>query len=178
MKTLLSHLPPSPIVVVTTRPVFFFAARTSSACLGNFCSSLFFCLVFHLLSPPTPPSPVSVSTLLNRGALFTAVVSVSGDVLFQMAEVHRQIQVQLEEMVGIPSSGNGFFFFCRRADLAPQHSSGSLDAAAVLLITPRLPARAAATRVVPRGGGEGGLQGNRLLMKSPQTHITGTNTGG
>ena len=34
-------------------------------------------------------------------------VSVSlcaGDVLFQMAEVHRQIQVQLEEMVGILSS--------------------------------------------------------------------------
>lgn len=60
--------------------------------------------------PPPPPHPhhhpVSVSTLLNRGALFTAVfsVSVSGDVLFQMAEVHRQIQVQLEEMVGIPSS--------------------------------------------------------------------------
>lgn len=34
-------------------------------------------------------------------------VSVSlceGDVLFQMAEVHRQIQVQLEEMVGISSN--------------------------------------------------------------------------
>lgn len=28
----------------------------------------------------------------------------AGDVLFQMAEVHRQIQVQLEEMVGILSS--------------------------------------------------------------------------
>uniref|UniRef100_A0A3B5LT07 IMD domain-containing protein n=1 Tax=Xiphophorus couchianus TaxID=32473 RepID=A0A3B5LT07_9TELE len=27
-----------------------------------------------------------------------------GDVLFQMAEVHRQIQVQLEEMVGISSN--------------------------------------------------------------------------
>lgn len=62
--------------------------------LGIFCSSLFFYLVF-------PPF-----SHLNRGAPFTGVfsVSVSGDVLFQMAEVHRQIQVQLEEMVGIPSS--------------------------------------------------------------------------
>lgn len=50
----------------------------------------------------------------------------------------------------------GEWGFCRHADLAPQHSSGSLDAAAVLLITPRLPARAAATRVVPRGGRGGG----------------------
>lgn len=33
----------------------------------------------------------------------------AGDVLFQMAEVHRQIQVQLEEMVGIPSSEMGVF---------------------------------------------------------------------
>lgn len=31
-------------------------------------------------------------------------LSCAGDVLFQMAEVHRQIQVQLEEMVGILSS--------------------------------------------------------------------------
>lgn len=42
--------------------------------------------------------------------MFSPCLSVSlceGDVLFQMAEVHRQIQVQLEEMVGILSL-NGF----------------------------------------------------------------------
>lgn len=71
----------------------------SSACWGfSVPPSSLFCF---------PPFwPLSVSTLLNRGALFTGVFSASllGDVLFQMAEVHRQIQVQLEEMVGIPSS--------------------------------------------------------------------------
>ena len=36
--------------------------------------------------------------------VFLSSLSCAGDVLFQMAEVHRQIQVQLEEMVGILSS--------------------------------------------------------------------------
>lgn len=81
------------------RLALYFGACMSSACWGFSvppCSFAWFSTFF----------PLSVSALLNRGALFTGVftVSVSGDVLFQMAEVHRQIQVQLEEMVGIPSS--------------------------------------------------------------------------
>lgn len=32
---------------------------------------------------------------------FTAVLLVTGDTLFQMAEVHRQIQVQLEDVVRV-----------------------------------------------------------------------------
>lgn len=43
----------------------------------------------------------------------------AGDVLFQMAEVHRQIQVQLEEMVGIPAPSphlwHGFFLIQQKS---------------------------------------------------------------
>lgn len=108
--------------------------------------------------PPTPPSPVSVSTLLNRGALFTAVVSVSGDVLFQMAEVHRQIQVQLEEMVGIPSSGKGVFFFlspCRLGSPTLQRQLRRRGGAFNYAAAPRT--RGCDPGRPPWGGGEGGL---------------------
>lgn len=82
------------------RLALYFGTCTSSACWGfsvRPCAFVWF---------STFCFPLSVSPPSNRGALFTGVFSVflSGDVLFQMAEVHRQIQVQLEEMVGIPSS--------------------------------------------------------------------------
>lgn len=43
---------------------------------------------------------ISVFSYMSVFRSFSLSLSV-GDVLFQMAEVHRQIQVQLEEMVGI-----------------------------------------------------------------------------
>lgn len=77
------------------------AFPVSSLSFSSFlpCSSLLFCstdacavecFFFHVFSPCLPLSLCA------------------GDVLFQMAEVHRQIQVQLEEMVCILSS-KGFF---------------------------------------------------------------------
>lgn len=69
-----------------------------------------FCSVFSLLLSMFPVCfssflpPCSFLLVLQSIHVFSPCLSVSlceGDVLFQMAEVHRQIQVQLEEMVGI-----------------------------------------------------------------------------
>ncbi len=54
-------------------------------------------------------SPFPVVLSLNwRLSLFSA-----GDVLFQMAEVHRQIQVQLEEMVCTSFDCRPFYIFMK-----------------------------------------------------------------
>lgn len=63
-------------------PLLFFSSSLGWLCAVE-CSS---CVFFF----PSPSPSLSLSC--------------AGDVLFQMAEVHRQIQVQLEEMVGILSS--------------------------------------------------------------------------
>lgn len=59
-------------------------------CIVTACSYVCF-------TPPPRPNSCTAPHLCSPSLC-------AGDVLFQMAEVHRQIQVQLEEMVGIPSS--------------------------------------------------------------------------
>lgn len=66
-------------------------------------SKFFFCFVFLVV----PRSLCFLLMLESTVHVFLLCLPVSlcvGDVLFQMAEVHRQIQVQLEEMVCILSS--------------------------------------------------------------------------
>lgn len=60
-------------------------------------------LVCCLLSSPAGPQPLGLI-----GCFFFPS---PGDVLFQMAEVHRQIQIQLEEMVSllVPKAAGAFF---------------------------------------------------------------------
>ncbi len=72
--------------------------------------SLFLFLPFLSSFLPFPSlffSALGMLVLLSVLHVFSPCLPLSlcaGDVLFQMAEVHRQIQVQLEEMVGILSS--------------------------------------------------------------------------
>lgn len=182
MKTLLSHLPPSPIVVVTTRPVF--CRRTSSACLGNFCSSLFFCLVFHLMSPPPPQPCLCFHPLEPRSALHRRCLPS----LFQGTSCSRWLRstdrsrCSWRRWLVFRARERGFLSPCRLGSPTLQRQLRRRGGAFNYAAAPRTrgcdPGRP--PWGVGGGGGEGvgGNQGNRLLMKSPQTRITGATTWG
>lgn len=79
------------------------------------CMFLLVCTLESVICFSPPPLLVfyfffsQISCFCYKEFMCFLYVSVSlsvGDVLFQMAEVHRQIQVQLEEMVGILNSNS------------------------------------------------------------------------
>lgn len=159
------YIPLSSIVVVTTCPVF--SRLHELRMLGIFCSSLFFYLVFHLLSPLW----LHTRTVERSSPVFSPS-------LFQGTSCSRWLRSTDRSRC----SWRRWLVFqarrvCSRADLAPQRSNSSPDTpvaapATVLLITKARPG--SCTRGCDPGRPRGACR-ERVIMKSTQPPITRTN---